>query len=60
MHDSVPDDNVFIENAVVRHAVVGTILHFDAASGRYLIFFSFLESWNLYSCNVKDLLFNKE
>ena len=44
MHDSVPDDNVFIENAVVRHAVVGTSLHFDAASGRYLIFFSILES----------------
>ena len=25
LHDSVPDDNVFIENAVVRHAVVGSI-----------------------------------
>ena len=25
LHDSVPDDNVFIENAVVRHAVVGIV-----------------------------------
>ena len=28
LHDSVPDDNVFIENAVVRHAVVGIVLRY--------------------------------
>ena len=38
LHDSVPDDNVFIENAVVRHAVVGFVQHFDA----YLFFKSII------------------
>ena len=29
LHDSVPHDNVSIENVVVRHAVVGIIQHAD-------------------------------